>query len=70
MYTRLKLSDRKKDKEKLNHVKSEVCYAIKRIAMKNGWDQKTLAQHIGTSQSNMSRVIRLRLDDLTLYSNT
>ena len=66
MYHRLKLADVKKNKVKLDHVKIEVCQSIRRIAMRNGWDQRLLARHIGTSESSVSRVIRHRVDELTL----
>ena len=54
------------EKEKINEVKRQICQRIRRIAFRYGWTQRELAFHLSVSQSTASRVVRLRVEQLTL----
>lgn len=52
--------------EAINKVKLQICYALKRVALKRYWTQKRMAEFLCTSPSCVSHVIRQRTDKLTL----
>lgn len=66
MYRRLKLSNASSDHEKINEVKREICINIRRLAYRKRLNQKMLARYIGTSEANVSRVIRHRFDQISV----
>ncbi len=52
--------------DKLNEVKMEVCLALRRVAMREGWSQHKMALYCGASPSRMGKAVRLQVDDLTV----
>lgn len=63
---RLSKYHEKQHHPQIDGVKLEICTCIRRIAMRNGWRQKDLAMRLLVSESTASRIIRLRLDQLTV----
>ena len=53
-------------KAKIDEVKVEVCQAIRRVAMREGWTQKQLAFYIGTSSTRAGHAVKQQVDELTL----
>ena len=52
-------------KEKINELKFQVCQAIDREISKQRISQQKAAIFLGTSQGNISRIVRKRVDQLT-----
>lgn len=65
-YHRLPFLSAERERRFLEPIKKEICYHIRRYAMKRGWTQKELAKQIGVSEAKVSQVVRLRLDQLTV----
>lgn len=61
----LRFSLQKNESEKLNQIKCELCLELKRLALRRGWNQRQMAWHLGTSEACISRVIRLKVDEVT-----
>lgn len=52
--------------ERIDNVKREICYTIRRLIVRNRWSQKRVANLLNTSESAISRVVNLRVEQLTL----
>jgi ribosome-binding protein aMBF1 (putative translation factor) len=63
---RRKAGERKVNHEKLDEVKREICQVIRRIALREGWNQQRLAIYCGTNETWISKVIRQDIEKLTI----
>jgi predicted XRE-type DNA-binding protein len=52
--------------EKITEVKIELCRAIRRVAMREGWSQKDMARYLSASESRVGHAVRFQVDKLTL----
>lgn len=54
------------EREKLRQIKLEVCHALRRKAERNGWSQKEFAVYMRTNETYASRILRKRVDKISL----
>ena len=52
--------------QKLEEVKLYLCERVKRACMRNGWNQRQAAYHLGTTRYRLHLVDTLKTDKLTV----